>query len=102
LVHAEARDLLDEVDLPRHIARAPGRDAITAVRALEAEPREDRLLLTRRYLEPDDLVAPLRPQGDHRALGQRALHVDRARPPRLRELDEHPRREARGGAREIR
>ena len=45
----KARDLLDQVDLPRHVARAPRRHEEPALRvAVEAESVQDRRLLVRR------------------------------------------------------
>ena len=75
LLHLEARDLLDEVDLARHVARAPGRHAEAAVRLLEAELHEDRRLLVGGDVEAEHGIRPLRAQLDHRRLGQRRLHV---------------------------
>src|SRR6266540_3432911 len=61
LVHPEAGDLLDHVDLARDVARAPRwRDHVVAA-AFEAEPPEERALLPRRRRQPDDIVRALRP-----------------------------------------
>src|SRR5205085_4580384 len=45
LAQLVARDLLDEVDLARDVARAPGGHAVSVGLRLEAELREDRGLL---------------------------------------------------------
>jgi hypothetical protein len=80
LVHPEARDLFDEVDLARRVARAPRRDAVAVACTLEPDPAED--LRRVRHLEAEHRRHALRPQRDHRRLGQVALHVGRARPAR--------------------
>ena len=76
LLEPEARDLLDDVDLARHVARAERGHDDVAVAALEAEPLEPARLLGGRRLDADQLVGALRPERDHRALGQLALDVD--------------------------
>ena len=70
VVEPEACDLLDEVDLARHVAGAPGRDGHAPVVAftgdLEAEPLEDAPLLGGVDLEPDDGVRAGGPQARDR------------------------------------
>ena len=61
-VEPEARDLLDDVDLARHVARAPRRHDDAVAVALEAEPAEDRVLPLGRRLDADHLVGPRRPE----------------------------------------
>ncbi len=102
LFHLEPRDLLDEVDLARDIAGAPGRNPEAAVRALEADLREDGRLLGRCDVESDHRVGAFGPELDHRALGQRSLHVDVTSPARSGELGDQPRRERRRGAGDVR
>ena len=46
-----------EVDLARHVTRAPGRDAEAALEPLEPEPAEDLGLLVLGDHEPDQRVA---------------------------------------------
>ena len=88
----EARDLLDQVDLARHVARAPGRHAEAALQLLEADPAEDLGLLVGGHLEPEQLARTLRPQPDHRRLRQLALHVLGPGPARAAQLDDQLRR----------
>ena len=92
-VQLEARDLLDQVDLARHVARPPRRHEEPALRvAVEAEPVEDRRLLVRGDLEPEHGVGALGAQPDRLPLRQRALHVASTRPARAGELDDELRR----------
>src|SRR5205823_15025640 len=84
----EAGDLLDEVDLPRDVAGPPGRNHHLAVRAVEAEALQDRLLALGRDLEPEQRVDALRAQSDHRPSRQLALDVHGSGPRRACQLDD--------------
>ena len=98
-----AGDLLDQVDLASHVARAPGGDRYVPLgRDLEAEALEHRPLLVGRDLEADQAVGPLGTQVDDRTLRERPLDVRRAGHPRAREVDDQAARELRGRLREIR
>ena len=62
VVEAEARYLLDEIDLAGDVAGPPrGNGHRPVVRHLEAEPLEERLLLPGRGPHAEDLVRPLGP-----------------------------------------
>ena len=90
-VEHDARNLLDQVDLPRDVPRAPGRDGYVPLLVhLEAEPLEDLALLVRRDLEPDDALGALGPEPDDRPFGQTAVHVDAAGELGPGEVDEQP------------
>ena len=86
----DADDLLDDVDLARDVAGAPGRDGDDAgpLLDLEAEPLEDPALVGERHVDARDGVGALGPQPRHGADGQIALLVDLAGPARLRQVDE--------------
>ena len=93
LVEPEAPDLLDEIDVARHVPRTPARHGHRqVVRDLELEPLKCLALLVDRRLEPDERVDALRPEPDDRPFRQLALHVGRAGPARTGQLDEQLRR----------
>ena len=93
LVQPEATDLLDEIDVARHVPRTPARHRHRqAVGNLEAEPLERLLLLLDGGREPEQRVDALRPKADDRPVRQLALHVGRAGPARAGQLDEELRR----------
>ena len=93
-VEHDPRHLLDDVDLPRHVARAEGRHRhVPSLVDLEVEPLEDRPLLGVRHVEADHRARPLGAQRHDRALGQPVVHVDRAGRLGAREVDQEPARE---------
>jgi hypothetical protein len=71
----EAGYFLDDVDLARDVACAPGGRDDAAVVAVEAEAAEQRILVFRWRLEPDHGVGSLRPEADDRTLGQACVNV---------------------------
>ena len=97
VLEPEPRDLLDDVDVAAHVARAPGRDPNRPVAGdLEPEPLEAVALLGLGDLEPDRATSVRGHVRDRR----RRLRLDAdfrlARPPRTRELGEELRRVPRG------
>src|SRR5205807_7567163 len=60
----EAGNLLDHVDLTRHVARTPGRHDDALALDVEFEPLQDRVLLVRSRFEAADGVGSLRPEAD--------------------------------------
>ena len=92
LVEPDSRDLLDEIDLPRHVARAPGGNGDAVVLGLEPEALQDRALLLRRGLEADQRVGAVGPQSNRRSLRERAMNIGVTGPARAADLDEQLRR----------
>src|SRR5262249_43993648 len=88
LAEVEACDLLDDVGLPRHVARSPRRDRHRLAVDVETEPTEQRVLLARRNLQADERVRSLRPKAHRRPRREIAVDVDVAGPPRAAELDD--------------
>ena len=86
-------DLLDEVDLPRHVTCPPGRHRHLPAVELEPEPIEDRALLGVADLEADQLPRALRAERDAGSLRQPVVDVGVARQLRPRQVDEEPARE---------
>ena len=97
----EARDLLDEVDLARDVARAPGRRRDVAVAAtLEAEALEDRAARRSAISRPISCVRALGPEADRRGRsGSSPCTSVVAGPARAGELDEQLRSRGRRPAR---
>ena len=83
IVEDEARNLLDEVGLARHVTRAPRRHGDGVAVDLEPEPAEDAALLVGGNVETDELARARRTQLDHRARRQLAVRVG-LRPPSAR------------------
>ena len=75
-----ARDLLDEIDLARHVARPPRRHRRLPAVELEPEPGEDRSLLVVGDVEADEVPSALRPQA--RPVAALAARRGRPRAPR--------------------
>ena len=102
-VEDRPRDLLDEIDLTRHVARTPGRDGdLPVVRDVEPKAFERLALVARRDVEPDHSVRSLGPEPDDPALGEPPLDVGVPGHARAAEVDDHPARELRSGLREVR
>jgi len=95
LVHPEAGDLFDHVDLARDVAGAPGGRDHVVVTAFEAEPPQERVLLLRGRRQPDHLVRALRPIADHGPLRQITDDVGMADPACPGGFDEQLRRQPR-------
>ncbi len=76
LLDPEAHDLLDEVDRPGHVERAPRRHGHLVAVELEAEPGQRLALLGLRERHPAQPVGELGAQPHDRALRQRSLDVD--------------------------
>ena len=103
LVQPDAGDLLDQVDLASHVAAPPRRHRHVPVDVdVEAEAAQDRALLVRGSLEPDQLVGALRPEAEDGPCRQLPLDVALAQPACARQLDEKLRRERRSLRGEIR
>ena len=84
VVEDEARDLLDEVGLARHVACAPGRHRHRVAVDVEPEPAEDAALLVGGYVEADAARSCARgPQLDD-AAAPAARRARRSRPPSAR------------------
>ena len=98
----DPRDLLDEVDLARDVARAPGRHGHRPVGDVEAQALQRAALLVGRDLQPDHPVDAVGAERDDGRLGERALHVGVPRPLRAGELDDELRRERGGLRRQVR
>ncbi len=99
----EPGDLLDHVDLARHVACAPGRNRHRPVgRDVEADALEDLALPRILDVEPDERACPLRAEHDPLARGQLTVDVGVSRPARAGQLDDQLRRERRRRAGEIR
>ena len=102
-VEDHARDLLDDVDLACHVARAPGRNGYVPFLAhLEAEPDENRPLLVLCDRETDHAVGVLRPKPDDRAFGQTGMHVGAADELAAGQIDDQPAGEDRGRLGQVR
>jgi diadenosine tetraphosphatase ApaH/serine/threonine PP2A family protein phosphatase len=88
-IEHRSRDLFDQVDLAGHVARPEGRDGhAPAVVELEPEPGEERALLFRRDVEPDQPRRALGTNEHDGTVGQAVVHVDRAGELRAGEVDE--------------
>ena len=90
---AEARDLLDDVDLASDVTSAPGGNRHVLAVDPELQSPQDRVLLVRRGLDADHGVGSLRAQAHHRRLGQLGVDVGVTGPARTRMLDDQLRRE---------
>ena len=102
-VEKRPRDLLDDVDLARDVARAPRRHGdVPVVGDVEAEPEQGRALLLGRDVEADHSRRSLWTQTNDRALRQPGVHVGVTRHSRAGEVDEHPAREDRSRLGEVR
>ena len=102
LLHLEPSDLLDEIDLARHVPGPPRRHAVATVRVLEPEPLEDSRLLAGRNVEAEHRVRPLGPKRDDGGLGQLRLDVGVPRPACSGQLDDQVRRHGRSRTCEVR
>ena len=102
VLEPEADDLLDDVDLTRDVARAPGRHHDGSVVAVEAEPAEECVLLLLGGGEAAHRVGALRAVGKARTLGEAVVHVGVPDPFGTGQLDDQLRRERRGRPREMR
>ena len=102
-VEDDTCNLLDDVDLPPHVARPPCRDRdiprvgdtrSRAARESSVAPRVDR--------QPDDPVGPFRPEPDEGPLGQLAVDIGGTGQLSAREIDDQPARQDRGRLGEVR
>ena len=93
------RDLLDEVDLARHVARTPGRDGHLPARRrprTRAASRIVALLVLGATSSPISGSARSGPERDDRPLGKPVVDVHRPGQLGAGEIDEQPAREHRG------
>ena len=97
LLEAEARHLLDQVDLAAHVACPPVRHVgVPAFVDREPESCQATPLLVLGHGNPDDRLGTRRPQLDARPVGEFGLDVRLARPARARQLEQELRRMVRG------
>ena len=96
LLDPEAHHLLDEVDRPGHVERAPRRHRHLVAVELEAEPGQRLALLGLRERHSAQPVGELGPQPHDRTLRQRSLDVDVACQARAGERDDQLARVDRG------
>ena len=81
---AEARDLLDDVDLASDVTSAPGGNRHVLAVDAEPQPPQDRVLFVGRGLDADHGVGSLRAEAHHRRLRQLGMDVGVADPARSR------------------
>ena len=103
VVELEPRDLLDQVDLARDVARAPGRSGHGSGRPGSNPSRRRIESCSRvRHLEPDERRGPVGAEADHRRARQVRPHVRLPGPAGTGRLRDEPRAEARRRRGEVR
>ena len=93
VVEHEARDLLDQIGLARHVPCAPRRRRHRVAVDVELEPAQDAALLVGGNVEAEQRARALRPQLDARSLRQRGVRVGLAHPAGAGRLHDQLRRE---------